>query len=302
MLKNIENQTSPLTPGSKRNAESMLQQYAGAPAISQSTETLASDTQSDCENYAYKKPRVHGDNSISDKVNPSKVVHVRNLPHDTSETEVMHLAEKHGNVTNLILMRNKRQAFVEMLEVSQATAFIRFHQNPMLPAIIRGHTVQLQYSATYSELKPGQRSHANGMKPTPVLHVNIDNLIYPITLHILHSVFSRFGVVEKIITFTKNGQFQSLIQMSDVNSAQAAKQELDGKMIFTNCCVLRIDFSKMISVNVKYNNDKSRDFTNPDLPSGDESSPCPPAMSLPSAAAALQLEPRQRHCLICWGR
>jgi len=43
-----------------------------------------------------------------------------------------------------------------MLEVSQATAFIRFHQNPMLPAIIRGHTVQLQYSATYSELKPGQ--------------------------------------------------------------------------------------------------------------------------------------------------
>jgi len=45
----------------------------------------------------------------------------------------------------------------------------------------------------------------------------------------------------------------------------------------------------MISVNVKYNNDKSRDFTNPDLPSGDESSPCPPAMSLPSAAAALQL-------------
>jgi len=41
----------------QRNAESMLQQYAGAPAISQSTETLASDTQSDCENYAYKKVR-----------------------------------------------------------------------------------------------------------------------------------------------------------------------------------------------------------------------------------------------------
>lgn len=32
---------------------------------------------------------------------------------------------------------------------------------------------------------------------------------------------------------------------------------------------LRIDFSKLTSLNVKYNNDKSRDYTRPDLPSGD---------------------------------
>ena len=29
----------------------------------------------------------------------------------------------------------------------------------------------------------------------------------------------------------------------------------------------------MLSVNVRYNNEKSRDFTNPDLPSSDESLP-----------------------------
>jgi len=67
---------------------------------------------------------VHGDNSISDKVNPSKVVHVRNLPHDTSETEVMHLAEKHGNVTNLILMRNKRQVNLKSLEFSLTIGYL----------------------------------------------------------------------------------------------------------------------------------------------------------------------------------
>lgn len=32
---------------------------------------------------------------------------------------------------------------------------------------------------------------------------------------------------------------------------------------------MRIEFSKLTSLNVKYNNDKSRDYTNPALPNGD---------------------------------
>lgn len=44
---------------------------------------------------------------------------------------------------------------------------------------------------------------------------------------------------------------------------------LDGQNIYNGCCTLRIDYSKMTSLNVKYNNDKSRDYTNPSLPSGD---------------------------------
>lgn len=63
--------------------------------------------------------------------------------------------------------------------------------------------------------------------------------------------------------------FQALIQYPDTQSAQAAKQALDGQNIYNSCCTLRIDYSKMSSLNVKYNNDKSRDFTNPNLPSGD---------------------------------
>lgn len=63
--------------------------------------------------------------------------------------------------------------------------------------------------------------------------------------------------------------FQALIQYPDTQSAQAAKQSLDGQNIYNSCCTLRIDYSKMTSLNVKYNNDKSRDFTNPNLPTGD---------------------------------
>lgn len=46
-------------------------------------------------------------------------------------------------------------------------------------------------------------------------------------------------------------------------------QALDGQNIYNGCCTLRIDYSKMTCLNVKYNNDKSRDYTNPTLPSGD---------------------------------
>lgn len=60
-----------------------------------------------------------------------------------------------------------------------------------------------------------------------------------------------------------------MIQYPDTASAQAAKQALDGQNIYNSCCTLRIDYSKMSSLNVKYNNDKSRDYTNPTLPSGD---------------------------------
>ena len=48
------------------------------------------------------------------------------------------------------------QAFVEMADVKQAVNFVRYHQQQMMPALIRGQPVQLQYSATYTELKPGQ--------------------------------------------------------------------------------------------------------------------------------------------------
>ncbi|KAK7081629.1 Polypyrimidine tract-binding protein 2 [Halocaridina rubra] len=63
--------------------------------------------------------------------------------------------------------------------------------------------------------------------------------------------------------------FQALIQYPDVVTAQAAKMTLDGQNIYNACCTLRIEYSKLSNLNVKYNNDKSRDYTNPNLPTGD---------------------------------
>ena len=83
----------------------------------------------------------------------------------------------------------------------------------------------------------------------------------------------------KIITFTKNNQFQALLQYGDPVNAQQAKLALDGQNIYNACCTLRIDFSKLVNLNVKYNNDKSRDYTRPDLPSGDGQPALDPAIA-----------------------
>ncbi|NXK91112.1 PTBP3 protein, partial [Formicarius rufipectus] len=86
-------------------------------------------------------------------------------------------------------------------------------------------------------------------------------------------IFSKFGYVLKIIMFNKNSKFQALLQYADSTNAYYAKMSLDGQSIYTGCCTLHIDFSKLTSLKVKYNNDKSRDFTRTDLPFGDGQQP-----------------------------
>ncbi|CAH0384632.1 unnamed protein product [Bemisia tabaci] len=85
----------------------------------------------------------------------------------------------------------------------------------------------------------------------------------------MFQIFSRYGKVLKIVTFTRNNSFQVLIQYPDVVTAQSAKLSLDGQNVYNSCCTLRIEYSKLTNLNVKYNNDKSRDYTNPSLPNGE---------------------------------
>ncbi|XP_037342400.1 polypyrimidine tract-binding protein 1 isoform X3 [Pungitius pungitius] len=228
---------------------------------------------------------------------PSRVVHVRKLPNDINEAEVIGLGLPFGKVTNLLMLKGKNQAFLEMTSEECAQTMVSYYSS--VTPVIRNHPIYMQYS-THKELKtdnsPNQvraqaalqavsALHGGGMasmaipadvssmggagSQSPVLRVIVENLFYPVTLDVLHQIFSKFGTVLKIITFTKNNQFQALIQYADGLTAQHAKLSLDGQNIYNACCTLRISFSKLTSLNVKYNNDKSRDYTRPDLPTAD---------------------------------
>ncbi|KAK2157505.1 hypothetical protein LSH36_190g05025 [Paralvinella palmiformis] len=175
-------------------------------------------------------------------------------------------------------------ALLEMADVTSAQAMVGYYSER--PPQIRGRTVYVQFS-NHEQLKTESSAQQNanaqaalqaaqhlmGSKEDPktVLRVIIEHMLYPVTIDVLKQIFSRYGQVLKIVTFSKNNTFQALIQYSDPIAAQTAKVSLNGQNIYNGCCTLRIDFSKLTSLNVKYNNDKSRDYTNPTLPSGDGS-------------------------------
>ncbi|KAG0724879.1 Polypyrimidine tract-binding protein 2 [Chionoecetes opilio] len=244
---------------------------------------------------------------------PSRVIHIRNIPNEVTEAEIVHLGIPFGKVTNVLVLKGKNQAFLEMSDEVSATTMVNYFTN--CTAQLRGRAVYVQFS-NHKELKTDQ-THSNAVShstvdthtppsrvgggvcgaarveqnpsaqaalqaaqalvnqtdtqggPNTVLRVIVEHMIYPVTLDVLYQIFSRVGKVLKIVTFTKNNTFQALIQYPDVVTAQAAKMTLDGQNIYNACCTLRIEYSKLSNLNVKYNNDKSRDYTNPSLPTGD---------------------------------
>ena len=232
--------------------------------------------------------------------NPSRVIHIRNIPSDVTEAEIIHLGIPFGRVTNVLVLKGKNQAFLEMEDEEAAVAMVNYFTNCV--AQLRERSVYVQFS-NHRELKTDQ-THSNasasaqaalqaaqalsgqeggaaavagntpnnkaaGGGPNTVLRVIVEHMVYPVTLDVIFQIFSRVGKVLKIVTFTKNNTFQALIQYPDVITAQAAKLSLDGQNIYNACCTLRIEYSKLSNLNVKYNNDKSRDYTNPTLPTGD---------------------------------
>ncbi|XP_051894065.1 polypyrimidine tract-binding protein 1-like isoform X5 [Pristis pectinata] len=279
-----------ITVGTKRGSDELLSACATNGPYIMSNSTPSGEYTNGNDSKKFK-----GENRISG-IMPSRVIHIRKLPNDVTEAEVISLGLPFGKVTNLLMLKGKNQAFIEMNTEEAANTMVSYYGT--VTPYLRSHPVYIQYS-NHKELKtdnsPNQaRAQAalqavnavqsanmaiagTGVPDTavnlagqsPVLRIIVENLFYPVTLDVLHQIFSKFGTVLKIITFTKNNQFQALLQYADGSCAQHAKLALDGQNIYNACCTLRIDFSKLTSLNVKYNNDKSRDYTRPDLPSGD---------------------------------
>ncbi|CAF3663211.1 unnamed protein product [Adineta steineri] len=231
----------------------------------------------------------NGDNNEAKKARlekspPSRVVHLRNI--DASELEIVQFGLTFGKITNVLNLRKKNQAFLEFDSIEHAQAMTDYFSS--IPILLNGRQIFVQFS-NHQELKTDPNNANNqqaqaalqsatilqGIAQTGgqncVLRVIVNNMISPISVDTFYQIFSKFGVVLKIITFTKNDKFQGLIQMKDASIAQTAKLNLNGQNIYTGCCTLQIDFSKLQSLHVKYNNDKSRDYTNPILPSNENS-------------------------------
>ncbi|KAL8036804.1 hypothetical protein ABFX02_11G000300 [Erythranthe guttata] len=196
---------------------------------------------------------------------PSKVIHVRNVGHEIAENDLLQLFQPFGVITKLVMLRAKNQALLQMQDITSAVNALQFYSN--VQPSIRGRNVYVQFSSHQELTVIDQNSQARGDEPNRVLLVTVHHMLYPITVEVLHQVFSPHGFVEKIVTFQKSAGFQALIQYQLQQSAILARNSLQGRNIYDGCCQLDIQFSNLDELQVNYNNERSRDFTNPSLPS-----------------------------------
>ncbi|XP_005993561.1 polypyrimidine tract-binding protein 3 isoform X2 [Latimeria chalumnae] len=299
--------TELIAVGLKRGSDELL-----SSGIANGPSTMSNSTQATANGNDSKKFK--GDRS---PCSPSRVLHIRKIPSDVAEAEVISLGLPFGKVTNLLMLKGKNQAFLEMASEEAAATMVNYCTT--VTPHLRNQPVYIQYS-NHRELKtdnlpnqarvqaalqavnavqssnmalPGATASEGTILPgqSPVLRIIVENLYYPVTLEVLHQIFSKFGTVLKIITFTKNNQFQALLQYAEPMNAHHAKVALEGQNIYNACCTLRIEFSKLTSLNVKYNNDKSRDFTRIDLPSGDGQPTIDPALAAAFGAPGIISSP-----------
>ncbi|XP_018625387.1 polypyrimidine tract-binding protein homolog 3-like isoform X2 [Nicotiana tomentosiformis] len=163
------------------------------------------------------------------------------------------------------MLRAKNQALLQMQDVPSAVKALQFYTN--VQPSIRGRNVYVQFSSHQELTTMDQNTQGRGDEPNRILLVTIHHMLYPITVDVLHQVFSPHGFVEKIVTFQKSAGFQALIQFQLQQSAVSARNSLQGRNIYDGCCQLDIQFSNLDELQVNYNNERSRDFTNPNLPS-----------------------------------
>uniref|UniRef100_A0A0D9V885 RRM domain-containing protein n=1 Tax=Leersia perrieri TaxID=77586 RepID=A0A0D9V885_9ORYZ len=176
---------------------------------------------------------------------PSKVIHIRNVGHEISESELLQVVQPFGTVAKLVMLRAKNQALVQMEDLASAVNAIQYY-NTIQPSV-RGRNVYLQYSS-HQELTTDQSSH--GRNPDQA--------------------------------------FNPSYSMSHVK----VQYKLMGRNIYDGCCQLDIQYSKygmcLTELQVHYNNDRSRDFTNPSLPTEQRSRSSQPSYNDPSSLFGFQ--------------
>ncbi|CAN1322463.1 Polypyrimidine tract-binding protein homolog 1 [Linum perenne] len=196
---------------------------------------------------------------------PSKVLHLRNLPWECSEEELVELCKPFGKIVNTKsnVGANRNQAFVEFADPNQAIQMVSYYASSSDPAQVRGKAVYIQYSNRHEIVN--NKTPADN--PGNVLLVTIEGVeAGDVSIDVIHLVFSAFGFVHKIATFEKAAGFQALIQFTDAETASSARDALDGRSIprqvyllpdHVDSCNLRISYSAHVDLNIKFQSHRS---------------------------------------------
>jgi len=192
---------------------------------------------------------VQRNNEIGD---PARVIHMRNVTPEVSQLSIQNLVSSFGRIRNIVMLRQKNQALVEMETIQAATQMVEFFKDPGY-AEIDGRRVYLRYSL-HNELTASVHT-------SKTLLVSMFNTQYDvsaaaqITPMIVYQIFGTYGQVEKIVVLPKNessaqnhNRVQALVQFETKETAESVKNMLQGQPVTlgeTITFTLDIQFSRM---------------------------------------------------------
>ncbi|KAK1341274.1 hypothetical protein QTO34_017678 [Cnephaeus nilssonii] len=263
-----------------------------------------------------KKLKLKGDKKMKGKGNskkfkgdnrssgvPSRVICIGKLPVDVTEDEVIFLGLPFGKVTNLLMMKWKNQAFIEMNTEEAAITMVNYYTSmtPMLrgqPIYIQfSHLKELNTSSSHNQaqvqsalqalnsVQSRKLASSAGAVGAGTIDAGPVGTMNVATVDAVNDVDVGAGPVGS----EANNTFQALLQYAEPLSAELAKVFLDRWNIFG--CTVRISFSNSSILNAKYNSSKSRDYTYPHLPRCDSQSSQDQAVASAFSAAPIMSAP-----------
>ncbi|KAH7827492.1 heterogeneous nuclear ribonucleoprotein L-like [Monocercomonoides exilis] len=198
---------------------------------------------------------------------PSKVLHIRNgspEPNEVDLTVILPFLSNFGTVIYVVTMPKLQQALVEMDTLESAQKAVSYATSSQIE--VQGQLYFLHFSKSQSiNREPSYRRTLVEHHGEKILLATVHNPLYPITMDIVTAILKPFNVLRIVIFHTHGIQF--LAEFATPEEARTAKDALDGREIYSNCCLLKVVYStQSTTLNVRFNTDMTYDFTRPDLP------------------------------------
>lgn len=200
-------------------------------------------------------------NNNSNTVSSSRVLLLRNLSSSVTETDVEGLVRPFtkNHKPKIYLQASAGRAFVEFADEESAKNALNYFR--VHPVQLRGVGVNVTLSKRESVITINENAN-NINDPFKILLASVTNLLYLVDIDLIHFLFSKYGTVEKIVTFSKSSSmFQALIQFKYPHQAKNALVALHNRNIYDGCNTLQIQPSRLTDLIVKSNSSRSFDYT-----------------------------------------
>ena len=100
------------------------------------------------------------------------------------------------------------------------------------------------------EFNPFHLRAENGFN-SAVLFAHVDKETAEVKHDILRKAFSKYGCIVSLISFRHKGTLYCLVQYSDNAKASESLRKLNGTYIYDDCCILRVQYSNVSSLEFK---------------------------------------------------